>query len=208
MILFPSNEVPFDLLNVSKFILVDHHVATPIAATDRVIQIFDHRPLDVKNARIPNECELKIQEVGSCATLIADEIRKLDCSFENHKELVSFLRGPIVLDTINFSETADKARPLDIEINGEIEKSLGLNEEDRLKLFNDLVKARSDVSSLSALQLLSKDLKIIANNNKTSVVAIPGFPILVEVTQRYFKLLRIFDLIQRLSLFAGLCSKR
>lgn len=169
------------MLNVSKFILVDHHIGTPIVASDRVVQIFDHRPLDVKNARIANECKLKIQEIGSCGTLIADEIRTLEGTFENQDDLISFLRGPIVLDTINFSESADKARPLDIEINGEIEKSLGLNEEDRLKLFNELVKARSDVSSLSALQLLSKDLKVISNGDKSNVVAIPGFPILVEV---------------------------
>lgn len=178
---FYSDEIPSELLNASRFILVDHHVATSRVAADRVIEIFDHRPLDVKNAQIPNDCNIKIQEVGSCATLIADEIRKLEDSFANHGDVISFLRGPIVLDTINFSVSADKARPLDIEINGEIERALNLNEEERLKLFNELVRARSDVSSLSALQLLSKDLKVISNNDKSNIVAIPGFPILVEV---------------------------
>lgn len=161
--------------------MVDHHIATSITASDRVIQIFDHRPLDATNAKIPTECRLKIQEVGSCATLIADEIRTLEGSFAQQDDIIGFLRGPIVLDTINFSESADKTRPLDIEINAEIEKSLNLTEEDRLKLFKDLVKARSDVSALSALQLLSKDLKVISNSDKSFVVAIPGFPILVEV---------------------------
>lgn len=188
-----------DLLNVSKFILVDHHIATSIAAIDRVIQIFDHRPLDAKNAQIRTECKLKIQEVGSCATLIADEIRTLGESFAEKEDLIGFLRGPIVLDTINFSETADKARSLDIEINAEIEKSLNLNKEDRLKLFKDLVKARSDVSALSALQLLSKDLKVISNDDKSFVVAIPGFPILVEVKKNHRKNLKIFHKIKEKS---------
>lgn len=174
--------MPTELLNVSKFILVDHHIATPIVVTDNVIQIFDHRPIDAKHARILGDLTTQIKQVGSCATLIADEIRKIEGSIGNRNDaILSFLRAPIVLDTINFSESAGKATPLDIEINNEIEKSFGLNESDRTKLFNDLVKARSDVSSLSALQLLSKDLKIISNDDKSKVVAIPGFPILVEV---------------------------
>lgn len=176
-----SNEISSDLLNVSKFILVDHHVPTPLVSANRIIQIFDHRPLDVKNAQFCSDCTSKLNEVGSCGTLIADEIRHLENTLDNHHDLISFLRGPIVLDTINFSKSADKVRPLDIEINREIEKCLDLKEDDRTKLYNELVKARSDVSNLSALQLLSKDLKIISNNNKSCVVAIPGFPISVQV---------------------------
>lgn len=170
-----------ELLNMSKFILVDHHVPTPLVSTGQILAIFDHRPLDTKNSHISHNCKVKLNEVGSCATLIADEIRALTHSFEGHRELIGFLRGPIVLDTVNFSESAEKAKPLDVEINGEIENTLDLTEADRLNLFNDLVKARSDVSSLSTMQLLSKDLKIISNKEKSYVVAFPGFPILVEV---------------------------
>lgn len=170
-----------ELLNVSKFILVDHHVPTPLVSNVQILAIFDHRPLDTKNSQILHDCKVKLNEVGSCATLIADEIRTLTHSFENQRELISFLRGPIVLDTVNFLESAEKAKPLDIEINGEIEKVLDVAEADRLNLFNELVKARSDVSSLSTMQLLSKDLKIISNKDKSYVVAFPGFPLLAEV---------------------------
>lgn len=157
-------------------------MATRLVNNEQSIQIFDHRPLDTKNAHIPSTCKLRLEEVGSCATLIADEVRVLEGSFDNQSDVLRLLRGAIVLDTINFSESAGKVKPLDIEINDEIEKSLGLKEEDRLKIFTDLVDARRDVSSLSALQLLSKDLKIISSNDKSKVVAIPGFPILVEVS--------------------------
>lgn len=148
---------------------------------DRIIQIFDHRPFDAGNIRTPTDCNINIQQVGSCATLIANEIRALECSFENQCHTISLLRGPIILDTVNFSEAADKAKPLDIEIYEEIEKSLGLEQGERTKLFKELVKARSDVSTLTALQLLSKDLKVISNDDKSRMAAIPGFPILVEV---------------------------
>lgn len=165
-------------MNVSKFILVDHHIATSIVpAATQIVQIFDHRPINQKEFN----CITKIQEVGSCATLIADAIRQIEGGFSEREDVIDFLRAPIILDTINFSKSADKVKPLDIEINDEIEAILGKNESSRLNLFNELVKARSDVSSLSALQLLSKDMKMISSKNKSKIVAIPGFPILVEV---------------------------
>lgn len=177
-----SNEVSPELLNVSKFILVDHHVPTPFVANGQIIAIFDHRPRDTRNSQFSCDCKVTMNEVGSCATLIADEIRVLNQSLENNRELIDFLRGPIVLDTVHFLESAGRTKPLDIEINGAIESTLGLTEADRLNLFNELIKARSNVSSLSTMQLLSKDLKIISNKDKSYVVAFPGFPILVEVS--------------------------
>lgn len=187
-IFFNSNEVASDLLNMSKFILVDHHVPTPLISTlnqshqeSRILAIFDHRPLDMKNAKMSNFHEVKLNEVGSCATLIVDEIRNLEHSLGSHPELVSFLSGPIVLDNMNFSDSAVKAKPLDVDIYGEIERILHSTEADRLNFYNELIKARSDISSLSPMQLLSKDLKIISNNDGSYVVAFPGFPLLVEV---------------------------
>lgn len=185
-----------DVLNMSKFILVDHHVPTPLVTSinryfqsskmtinDRILAIFDHRPLDTKNAEISNISVVRLNEVGSCATLIANEIRTLRNSMKKHHELLNFLSGPIVLDTVNFSESAARAKPLDIEIYGEIEKILNMTDADRLSLYKELVKARSDIDSLSTMQLLSKDLKIISNNDGSYVVAFPGFPLLVEVFQ-------------------------
>lgn len=149
---------------------------------ESVIQIYDHRPLDQQNAKIPAKCSVNIKEVGSCATLIANEIFSTEQSTEAYADVLGFLRGPIVLDTINFNPEADKARPLDIAVNTKIEARLRLDASKRQSLFNDLVKARSDVTALTAEQLLSKDLKIITNKDKSAVVAIPGFPILVEVS--------------------------
>lgn len=82
---------------------------------------------------------------------------------------------------MNFSKAADKSRPLDVAVNEQIESLLHLNEYSRNQLFNDLVSARSDVSQLDSLQILSKDLKVISNRAGTVTVAVPGFPISVEV---------------------------
>lgn len=144
-----------------------------------VIEVIDHRPLDV-NASFPVECKVNICEVGSCATLVADVIRTASIpeSLTSYYDSLQLLQGAIILDTVNFSISAGKARPLDFEIMAAIEKIIPFNENQRKTLFSELVKARSNVDSLTALQLLSKDLKIITSINN---IAIPGFPILVQV---------------------------
>lgn len=58
--------------------LVDHHVLAPKDEflKDNVISIFDHRPVDAAFKRTENIEQVEIQEVGSCSTLIAQEIIK------------------------------------------------------------------------------------------------------------------------------------
>lgn len=157
---------------VESFVLVDHHVST---LSDKVIAVLDHRPFD-KLSNLRNDCFKNIQEVGSCATLVCDAIRKDVSSFTEYKEIFQLLHGPIVLDTINFDRDADKFRPLDIEMCEFIENCLAVEDvmKTRLTLYNELVNARADVSSLNSLQLLSKDLKTISSDNGRVRVAIPG----------------------------------
>lgn len=175
---FCREEINFESLEDFSLILVDHHTSK---LHKNIIEVIDHRPFD-KNSNLPSECKIDIKTVGSCATLIAANIINGD---ENMISIdcMQLLYGTIVLDTVNFSKEADKARPLDIEIVEKIEKILKIDDPvlNRLKLFDDLVKARSDVNSLNSLQILSKDLKIICNKSNTKIVAIPGYPILVQV---------------------------
>lgn len=165
----------------SKFILVDHHVASPLTQMGEIIQIFDHRPVDANNCELFNNCDSTIQQVGSCATLIADVIRELEGSFNGFDEIITLLRGPIIFDTSNFSKISNKAKFLDVAIIEDIEKLLKLKKEDHLSLFENLLKAYNDFGSLTTTQLLLKDLKVIFDENKTHSVAIPVLPISVEV---------------------------
>lgn len=175
-----SDEIPRKIYDDAKFILVDHHVPKSPVSIANVIEVIDHRPLDV-NASFPVECKVNICEVGSCATLVADVIRStsIPVSLSSYCDILQLLQGTIILDTMNFSISAGKARPLDIEIIAEFEKIIPFSEKQRKTLFSELVRARSNVDSLTALQLLSKDLKIIASNS--IVISVPGFPILVQV---------------------------
>nr|XP_014094043.2 exopolyphosphatase PRUNE1 [Bactrocera oleae] len=174
-----------DLLTRSEFILVDHHVSP---FTTRCLEVFDHRIFD-EQAQLSNVCQLHIELVGSCATLIAEEILKSismpDAVAKDYETLFTLLRSTIVLDTVNFSASANRATPKDIEICAKLEELLsklsnGKPLSERTKLFDILVAARADISSLTSMQLLRKDLKILSNGNGSVNIAIPGFPMLVQ----------------------------
>ncbi|KAG4076146.1 hypothetical protein HA402_011492 [Bradysia odoriphaga] len=172
-----SDEVAASLLDVSKFILVDHHLSP---FNKQTIKVIDHRPF-YSGSNLPTDCQVNINEVGSCATLIADLMfaSNVDTNCDQIKETLRMLHAPIVLDTVNFSKDADKAKPLDQSICDKIEELLDIDAEKRNHLFNELVEARADVSSLDSLQILSKDLKIISSFDGRRVIAIPGYPISV-----------------------------
>ncbi|XP_023302685.2 exopolyphosphatase PRUNE1 [Lucilia cuprina] len=174
-----KDELNDDFLKDSAFVLVDHHVSPWLK---NCIAIYDHRPKDA-SAIIPEKCELHLNLVGSCATLVAEQFlnaKILDASVE----ILNLLRSTIVLDTVNFSESAARATPKDVEICLALENVLGKFNclHSREAIFESLVKARADVGSLTASQLLRKDLKILTSNKNggNNNIAIPGFPLLVQ----------------------------
>lgn len=169
---------------------MDHHTSK---LHKNIIEVIDHRPFD-ESSNLPTDCKIDIKTVGSCSTLISEHVIK-DGMIST--DVMQLLYGTIVLDTVNFSKEADKARPLDVEMVEKIEKILKIDDPvfNRLKLFDDLVKARSDVDSLNSLQILSKDLKIISNDNNMKIVAIPGYPILVQVCFFYFFIFQFIDFL-------------
>lgn len=161
--------------DVDSLVLVDHHVSE---FRGKVISVLDHRPFD-PISNLSKDCFKDIQEVGSCATLVCNAIRKdvvQDNLREDFVEELTLCYGAIVLDSINFSKDADKVRPLDINVAEEIERTLNIENVfvHRKNLYNELVTARADVSALDSLQLLSKDLKIISNETESVRLAIPG----------------------------------
>ncbi|XP_067637166.1 exopolyphosphatase PRUNE1-like isoform X1 [Eurosta solidaginis] len=181
------DELQEDFLARSKFILVDHHVS-PFAA--RCLEVFDHRTFDEKT-QLPSFCRRHIELVGSCATLIGEHLLKVlntashDDMLKSYEPLLQMLRGAIILDTVNFSEAANRTTPKDLQICANLEELLTqLTDQkellQRTELFDGLVAARANISNLSSLQLLRKDLKILTTTNASLIIALPGFPILVE----------------------------
>uniref|UniRef100_A0A182NZ79 DHHA2 domain-containing protein n=1 Tax=Anopheles dirus TaxID=7168 RepID=A0A182NZ79_9DIPT len=181
------DEIDWESERAVNVVLVDHHVSN---LKQNVVGIIDHRPIE-SNAQFNSNAFKTIELVGSCATLVGREIINDGAfaaeSLEAYDIVMDLLYGAIVLDTVNFSKQADKAKPLDYEIAQKIETYRHVTEECRLAhretLFKSLVAARSDVSELNASQLLLKDLKIITQNER--IVSLPGFPMAV---QDYLKL--------------------
>lgn len=104
-------------------------------------------------AELPSSAKVTIKAVGSCCTLVAQEI--LDRKPNLLTAVVArLLKGTILLDTVCFSEQAGRTTPHDVEIVEQCERA------ERLELFLSLVIARKDVSQLTPSQLLRKDMKV------------------------------------------------
>lgn len=175
-----KDELNDDFLNNNQFVLVDHHYSP---WTARCIAIYDHRPKD-ETAIFPENCKVHLNLVGSCATLIADLFLKAKMTNEQEETILSLLRSTIILDTVNFSDSAARATAKDVEICLALEEELNKFDSalpSRNELFESLVKARADISSLTSSQLLRKDLKILnSSKDKNVKIALPGFPLQVQ----------------------------
>lgn len=80
-----------------KVTLVDHHVLSNKneKLRDYVIEIYDHRPLDESANWRADNVLFKIEQVGSCTTLISDIIL-------NHKEILTKSLADILYSSIHF----------------------------------------------------------------------------------------------------------
>ncbi|OAD59555.1 Protein prune like protein, partial [Eufriesea mexicana] len=151
-----------------ELVLVDHHSLPDedIYLKDFVVKIIDHRPRDERWSW-PGR-KIYLQSVGSCATLVARNL------FNKHPEVIdSQISSPILIDTSNFSKDVDRATPVDIEVFEALDK-VSLLDVNRDKVFNEIIRAKSDISELTTDDLLIKDLKVTAG------VPIVGLPMLVK----------------------------
>lgn len=171
-----KDEISDAVLNGSCHILVDHHVS-PYRKT--VKQVFDHRPLD-KHSHFTDDCIVRIEEVGSCSTLIADYILQSEHTLDRDDELqvLNLLYGPIVLDTINFDPI--KTKPLDILVMDKIVQLLNATDTHREQLFRGLQAAQFGVESLTVYDLLERDLKVVVDPSGRHKIPIASMPVSVR----------------------------
>lgn len=157
---------------------------------NNVIQIFDHRPIDPTNKWDTNKTFMKIQEVGSCATLIAETILQKDeklldeslayllygtLMYKTEFYIIygCFLTETIIFDTIALVPEKGRAKDLDVVIGKELETKFHIIE-DRQLLFDKILNAYKDISGLTPKQLLYRDLKLV------NEIPIPGLSMLVK----------------------------
>lgn len=176
-VLLFRDDLPGKMAPDVSVILVDHHIS-PLAPN--VAEILDHRPLDDSSPSLqllPASCERHIDaSVGSCATLVAE--RYLAEEHPRSVAVAKLLHATIVLDTINFAPAAKRFVPKDQAMVEQLEREMGRQVAQRSALFDELVAARADISSLTLTEVLRKDMKTLHTDRQ--VVPMAGMPILVR----------------------------
>ncbi len=151
-----------DLLHRAKgLVLVDHN-RLPAKYQNhghRVTHILDHH----RDENIyPNACKKIIAPVGSCATLVGEELMALCPDLINpdllDPHLSLLLLGTILLDTINLDSSAGRVTTRDEKIASTLMTTCPM---DRQTLFNKLQKAKFSTANLTTRDLLAKDYKEI-----------------------------------------------
>lgn len=179
------DELDFKFLRENSefsIVLVDHHILSDSMKnmTSFVSTILDHRPKDEASWTYKGNVEVTIEPVGSCASLVCAEIIKSAIGVQflsDNTDVANLLYGTIILDTANFLPSADRARPLDFKMADKLENILNIKDDKenyKSIVFNEILTARIDCSSLNSLQLLSRDLKIIKG------LPLPGLPMLAK----------------------------
>ncbi|XP_071140640.1 uncharacterized protein PF3D7_1120600-like isoform X2 [Mytilus edulis] len=144
-----------------KLSLVDHNILPQkyIGLDDCVVSVTDHRPQVRKQ---DNRVKINIAKVGSCATLIAEEVfKRTDLTFD--PTALTFLYVAILIDTVNLSPAAHKMTDQDVAMADKLKEMLPEVNGD--VLYNTIQKAKTDISELTTLELLEKDLKIVSGNS-------------------------------------------
>lgn len=174
-----SDETKDAILAKSKFVLIDHNkpVSTKIRS-ENVILIFDHHEEhEIVNIHRLGKKFIRPM-IASSASMIAD-IVYLTEEVEKYMQVLRLLRGAIIKDIgYIYDRNADERFPYDWEVLKKIEASL------RKRLYDELIWAERDVSGLNSIQLLHKDIKMVSNHDHQWNVAIPFFPITIDVSYR------------------------
>ncbi|XP_072926312.1 protein prune homolog 2-like isoform X5 [Hemitrygon akajei] len=142
--------------------LVDHNRLTSDdkALDTAVVKIIDHHEPE----RIHyDHCEIVLEPVGSCITLIVSEILQGAPDLLN-QHLAHLLRGVIKLDCMNITSEAGRATLKDKEIIAALEQRFP-DPPAHQEFFDALQQAKLDVSGLTTEQILLKDLKELSEGD-------------------------------------------
>jgi exopolyphosphatase len=147
--------------------LVDHNNAAatlPAALAHAVRHVVDHH-VD-EHRYVDDSLELKlIRPVGSCCSLIA-QLTAHQLTQQQSDEFSQLLLTTIATDTVNFDAALKRATPFDHSIArflfAKINPAATVSFEQYCTLaFEEISRAKNDVSALSASELLARDYKAV-----------------------------------------------
>lgn len=173
-----KNEVDLKgLHNNAKLVLtiVDHNalVKPDTSLQPVVVEIIDHHKRSLDN--YGDGCEVTIDFVGSCSTLVAEKILAQVPSLVDAR-VAKLLMGTILLDTVCLDDIAGRVTIRDKDVFQTLQ---GVRPDvTKTQLFEALQRAKSNITGLSVNDLLRKDLKLVSNCSIN--IAISSIPILVQ----------------------------
>jgi exopolyphosphatase len=134
--------------------LVDHNelALSQQNLEDKVIGLIDHH---ADSGRFRHASPRIIEPVASTATLIGERILE-HLPHVLDPGLAKLLLGPILLDSANLSPQAPQYHPKDFEI---AQRLLEISGVAQTSFYRGLISARTNLSHLTAQELLSRDLK-------------------------------------------------
>ncbi|XP_018495219.2 exopolyphosphatase PRUNE1 [Galendromus occidentalis] len=157
--------------NLLELTLVDHNVLPHFLKSleGAVVRIIDHHKWERENSR---GIEKIWAMTGSCATLVGERM------ISHGKDILTpivarLLQAAIIVDTVNFSESAKKTTPQDTAVFNEL-RSTFTPEVDWSAAFERLKRAKEDISALSVCHLLRKDLKIVREKISIAISSVPA----------------------------------
>ncbi|KAL3887239.1 hypothetical protein ACJMK2_027186 [Sinanodonta woodiana] len=143
--------------------LVDHNVLVvhDQSLEDIVTTVIDHRTRDRQEQA---GVRVVIDLVGSCCTLIAEELLS-DPDFNLNHQVALLLYGTILIDTVNRSVAAGKLTQRDEAVLQRLEGVLQDVNGDQL--YEDIQMAKCDLSGLTTMEILEKDIKMVSGTSMT-----------------------------------------
>uniref|UniRef100_UPI00398F6118 protein prune homolog 2-like isoform X2 n=1 Tax=Pristiophorus japonicus TaxID=55135 RepID=UPI00398F6118 len=159
------DEIDLHLLNREEKLtltLVDHNMLTSDdkALETAIVKIIDHHEQERLHSA---QCEIVLEPVGSCTTLIVSEILQKAPELLN-QQLTHLFRGAIILDCVNMTSEAGKVTLKDEEMIAALEQRFPDVPAQR-EVFDALQQAKFDVSGLNTEQILLKDLKELSEGD-------------------------------------------
>jgi len=154
-----------------EIILVDHHLIHPNKFNEIVIEIFDHHTFRADAIPLKEPSAIQIENVGSCATLVAEKLLNASKStFQMTEEIAYLLTGPILFDTLNFSSTAGKTTEKDRLIYKALREFRSANIDDQ-QLYRNLRRSAADITGMSIQDILQKDVKQVSGPHIRLVIS-------------------------------------
>lgn len=149
--------------------LVDHNASNlPAALSAAVRQVVDHHVDEHKY--VDDSLELKlIRPVGSCCSLIG-QLAAHQLSLQSHADVCQILLTTIATDTVNFDAALKRATPFDVSMARFLfSNSVASDQTTKVSFeqyctsaFEEISRAKNDVSALTPAELLTRDYKAVA----------------------------------------------